>query len=130
MDKKDLTMCCRLARTICLVLASGGGLAAPTAEPPALIMNRALTVGGGKEVDAAVNVVAIDSRPVVDKKSFVEIAPGRHVIEVVCTARVFVGMATVDFHSKSAITLEVESGRVYRLDGKATVRGDCTPALE
>jgi hypothetical protein len=120
----------RLAQTACIALALGGGLAAPAAEPPAVIMNRALTVGGGKEVDAAVNVVAIDSRPVVDKNSRVEVPPGRHAIEVVCTARVFVGMATVDFPSKSAITIDAQSGRVYRLDAKVTVRGDCTPVLE
>jgi hypothetical protein len=123
-------MGCRLAQTVCAALALGGGLAAPAAEPPAVIMNRALTVGGGKEVDAAVNIVAIDSRPVVDKKSRIEVAPGQHVIEVVCTARVLVGMGTVDFPSKSAITIDVESGRVYRLDAKVTVQGDCTPMLE
>ena len=130
MDKKDRTMGCRVAQTICIALALGGGLAAPAAEPPAVIMNRAVTVGGGKEVDAAVNVVAVDSRPVVDKKSHVEVAPGPHVIEIVCTARVFVGMATVDFPSKSAITIDAQSGREYRLDAKVTVRGDCIPVLE
>lgn len=93
-------------------------------------MNRALTVGGGKEVDAAVNVVAIDSRPVVDGKSHIEVAPGQHVIEVICTARVFVGMGTVDFPSKSVLTIRVESGREYRLDAKVTVQGDCSPVLE
>lgn len=105
-------------------------MAALAAEPPAVIRNRAVTVGGGKEVDAAVKVVAIDSRPVVDEKSPIEVAPGEHVIEVVCTARVFVGMGTVDFPSKSALTIRVESGRVYRLDAQVTVQGDCTPVLE
>lgn len=118
-----------LAQTVCIVVIVGGGLAAPAAEPPAVIMNRALTVGGGKEVDAAVKVVAIDSRPVVAETSDIEIAPGKHVIEVLCTARVFVGMGTVDFPSKSALTIQLESGRVYRLDAKVTVQGDCTPVL-
>ena len=130
MDKKHRTAGCRLAQTVCIALALGGGLAAPAAESPAVIMNRARTGGGGKEVDAAVNVVAIDSRPVVDKKSRIEVAPGQHVIEVVCTARVFVGMGTVDFPSTSVLTIRVESGRVYRLDAKVTVQGDCTPVLE
>jgi hypothetical protein len=127
---RDGTLGCRLARTACIALALGGGLAAPAAEPPAVIRNRAVTVGGGLEVDAAVKVVAIDSRPVVDEKSCIEVAPGKHVIEVVCTARVLVGMGTVDFPGKSVLTIQVESGRVYRLDAKVTVRGDCTPALE
>jgi hypothetical protein len=118
-----------LAQTVCIVVIVGGGLAAPAALPPAVIMNRALTVGGGKEVDAAVKVVAIDSRPVVAETSDIEIAPGKHVIEVACTARVFVGMGTVDFPSKSALTIQLESGRVYRLDAKVTVQGDCTPVL-
>ena len=130
MDTRDRTLGCRLAQTVCIALALGGGLAAPAAEPPAVIRNRALTVGGGKEVDAAVNVVAIDSRPVVDETSHIEIAPGKHVIEVACTARVLVGMGTVDFPNKSALTIRVESGRVYRLDAKVTVQGDCTPVLE
>ncbi len=123
-------MGCRLAQTVCIALALGNGLAAPAAEPPAVIRNRALIVGGAMEVDAAVKVVAIDSRPVVDEKSHVEVAPGEHVIEVVCTARVFVGMGTVDFPSKSALTIQVESGRVYRLDAKVTVQGACTPVLQ
>lgn len=130
MATQGRTLGCRLAQTVCIALALGGGLAAPAAEPPAVIRNRALTVGGGKEVDAAVKVVAIDSRPVVDEKSHVEVAPGEHVIEVVCTARVFVGMGTVDFPSKSILIIQVESGRVYRLDAKVTVQGDCTPVLQ
>jgi hypothetical protein len=130
MDAKDRTLGCRLAQSVCIALALGGGLVAPAAEQPAVVRNRAMTVGGGKEVDAAVNVVAIDSRPVVDKKSHIEVTPGEHVIEVVCTARVFVGMGTVDFPSKSALTIRVESGRVYRLDANVTVQGDCTPVLE
>lgn len=130
MATKGRTLGCRLAQTVWIALGVGGGLAAPAAEPPAVIRNRAVTVGGGKEVDAAVKVVAIDSRPVVDEKSPIEVAPGEHVIEVVCTARVFVGMGTVDFPSKSALTIRVESGRVYRLDAQVTVQGDCTPVLE
>ena len=130
MDTKDRTLGCRLAQTVCIALALGGGLAAPAAEPPAVIRNRALTVGGGKEVDAAVKVVAIDSRPVVDEKSHIEVAPGKHLIEVVCTARVFVGMGNVDFPSNSVLTIRVESGREYRLDAQLTVQGDCTPVLE
>ena len=130
MATKDRTLGCRLAQTVCIALALAGGLAASAAEPPALIRNRALTVGGGKEVDAAVKVVAIDSRPVVDEKSHTEVAPGRHAIEVVCTARVLVGMGTVDFPSNSVLSIEVQSGRVYRLDAKVTVQGDCTPVLE
>jgi hypothetical protein len=130
MDTKARTAGCRLAQTVCIALALGGGLAAPAAEPPAVIMNRALTVGGGKEVDAAVKVVAIDSRPVIGEKSLIEVAPGRHVIKVVCTARVFVGMGTVDFTSNSVLSIQVESGREYRLDAKLTLQGDCTPVLE
>jgi hypothetical protein len=127
---KGRTLGCRLVQMLCMAVALGGTLAAPAAEPPAVIRNRALTVGGGKEVDAAVNVVAIDSRPVVAKTSHIEIAPGKHVIEVLCTARVFVGMGTVDFPNKSALTIQLESGREYRLDAKVTVQGDCTPVLE
>jgi hypothetical protein len=130
MYTKENTLIHRLAQTVCIVVIVGGGLAAPAAEPPAVIMNRALTVGGGKEVDAAVKVVVIDSRSVVDEKSPIEVAAGEHVIEVECTARVFVGMGTVDFPSKSALTIRVESGRVYRLDAKVTVQGDCTPVLQ
>ena len=130
MATKGRTLGCRLAQAVCIALALGGGLAAPAAEPPAVSRNRAMTVGGGKEVDAAVKVVVIDSRSVVDEKSPIEVAPGEHVIEVVCTARVFVGMGTVDFPSKSALTIRVESGRVYRLDAKVTVQGACTPVLE
>lgn len=130
MDTNDGTSGCRLARTVCLALALGGGLAALAADPPAIIRNRALTVGGGKEVDAAVSVVAIDSRPVIGEPSLVEVAPGEHVIEVLCTARVFVGMGTVDFPSQSVATVHAESGREYRLDAKVTVQGDCTPVLE
>ena len=127
---KDRTLGWRLARTVCIALALGGGLAAAAAEAPAVIRNRALTVGGAKEVDAAVKVVAIDSRTVVDDKSYIEVAPGQHAIEVVCTARVLVGMGTVDFPNTSVLTIQAESGRVYRLDAKVTVRGDCTPVLE
>ena len=130
MDTKDGTSGCRLARTVCLALALGGGLAALAADPPAIIRNRALTVGGGKEVDAAVSVVAIDSRPVIGEPSLVEVAPGEHVIEVMCTARVFVGMGTMDFPSQSVATIQAESGQEYRLDAKVAVQGDCTPVLE
>jgi len=111
-------------------LAWAGEMAALAAEPPARIVNRALAVGGGKEVDAAVKVVAVDSRPVVDQRSGIEVAPGEHIVEVMCTARVFVGMGTVDFPSKSALTVNLESGHVYRLDAKVTVQGDCTPILD
>jgi len=130
MEMKHRTWGLRLAQTVCIAMALGSGLVAPAAEPPALIRNRALTVGGGKEVDAAVKVVVIDSRPVVDAISHIEVAPGNHVIEVACTARVLVGMGTVDFPSTSVLTIRVESGRVYRLDAKVTVQGDCTPVLE
>ena len=130
MDTNDGTSGCRLARTVCLALALGGGLAALAADPPAIIRNRALTVGGGKEVDAAVSVVAIDSRPVIGEPSLVEVAPGEHVIEVMCTARVFVGMGTMDFPSQSVATIQAESGQEYRLDAKVAVQGDCTPVLE
>lgn len=130
LDTKVRTLGRWLAQTVCIALALAGGLAAPAAEPPAIIRNRALTVGGGKEFDAAVNVVAIDSRPVVGEKSHIEVAAGEHEIEVVCTARVLVGMGTVDFPGKSTLTIRVESGRVYRLDAKVTVQGDCTPVLE
>jgi hypothetical protein len=130
MESNDRTWGWRLARTVCIALAWGGGLAAAAAEPPAVIRNRALTVGGGKEVDAAVKVVAIDSRPVVDEKSTIEVASGQHLIEVVCTARVLVGMGTVDFPNTSVLTIQAESGREYRLDAKVTVRGDCAPVLE
>ena len=118
-----------LVLSACIALALWGG-AVPAAESPALIKNRALAVGAGKEVDAAVSVLAIDARMVADEESDVEVAPGRHEIEVACTARVFVGMGTVDFPSKSVLTIEVQSGRVYRLDAKVTVQGDCTPVLE
>lgn len=130
MSTKDRPLGYRFAQTVCIALALGGGLAALAAEPPAVIRNRALTVGGGKEVDASVTVVAIDSRPVVGGKSHTEVAPGMHEIEVVCTTRVLVGMGTVDFPNTSLLTVQVESGRVYRLDAKATVRGGCTPLLE
>ncbi len=130
MDKSGRTLVCRVAQTFCVALALGGGLAAAAAESPALIRNRVLTVGGAKEVDAAVSVLAIDSRPVADKKTEFEVSPGKHVIEIVCTARVFVGMGTVDFPSKSVLNIQVEGGRAYRLDAKATVQGDCTPVLE
>ena len=129
MATKDWKLVCRLVHSACIVLALWGG-AVLAAEPPALIKIRALAVGTGKEVDAAVSVVAIDARPVVDEESDVEVAPGRHEIEVECTARVFVGMGTVDFPSKSVLTIDVLSGRVYRLDAKVTVQGDCTPVLE
>ena len=129
MATKDWKLGCRLAQTACIVLALWCG-AVLAAELPALIKSRALAVGAGKEVDAAVSVVAIDSRPVVDEESDVEVAPGQHAIEVACTARVFVGMGTVDFPSKSVLTIEVQSGRVYRLDAKVTMQGDCTPVLE
>lgn len=120
----------RLAQAVCMALALADGLAAPAAEPQAVIRNRAFTVGGGKEVDAAVNVVAIDSRPAVAGKTHIEVEPGLHVFEIVCMARVFVGMGTVDFPGKSALTVQVESGRVYQLAAKVTVQGDCTPMLE
>jgi hypothetical protein len=130
MESKVGTSGCRLARMVCIALALGGSWAAPAEEPPAVIWNRAVTMGGGKEVDAAVNVVAIDSQSVAEEDSYIEVGPGRHVIEVVCTARVLVGMGTVDFPITSILTIQVESGRVYRLDAKATVQGACTPALE
>ncbi len=130
MDANDRTSGHRLAQTAWVALALAGGLVASAAEPPAVIANRAFTVGGGKEVDAAVNVVAIDSRPIAGTKSRIDVTPGQHAIEVTCTARVFVGMGTVDFPGKSVLTLVAESGREYRLDAKVTVQGDCTPMLE
>lgn len=130
MSTKKRPLGYRFAQMLCIALALGGGLAAPAEEPPAVISNRALTVGGGKEVDASVTVVAIDSRLVTDKAARIDVSPGEHVIEVLCTARVFVGMGTVDFPGKSILTIHVESGRVYRLDAKVTVRGDCIPVLE
>jgi hypothetical protein len=129
MATTDWKLGCRLVHSACIVLGLWGG-AVLAAEAPALIKNRPLAVGIGKEVDASVSVVAIDARPVVDEESDVEVAPGRHEIEVACTARVFVGMGTVDFPSKSVLTIDVQSGRVYRLDAKVTVQGDCTPVLE
>ena len=100
------------------------------ADGPALIRNRVFIVGGGKEVDAAVRVVAVDALPVVDNQSEVYVAPGPHVIEILCTARVLAGMGTVDFPSKSDLAVGLESGRSYQLDASVTVRGDCTPGLQ
>jgi hypothetical protein len=112
---------------ICLLAATAGVL---KAEESAIIRDRGFAAGGGKEVDAAVRIVTIDSVPVDAKLSQSRVPAGTHVIEVSCTARVFVGMGTVDFPNKSALTIRVESGRVYRLDAKVTVQGDCSPVLE
>jgi hypothetical protein len=96
----------------------------------AFIMNRAFAVGEGKEVDAAVRVLRIDSVPVSASLSKVPCSAGRHVIEVSCTARVFAGMGTVDFDSRSAMAVEVAAGRTYQLGARYSVRGDCAPVLE
>ncbi|MEO8159067.1 MAG: hypothetical protein ABI648_14820 [Betaproteobacteria bacterium] len=113
----------------CLLLAVPDALAVEAGEV-AFIMNRAFAVGEGKEVDAAVRVLRIDSVPVSASLSKVPCSAGRHVIEVSCTARVFAGMGTVDFDSRSAMAVEVAAGRTYQLGARYSVRGDCAPVLE
>jgi hypothetical protein len=100
------------------------------AEEAAFITNRAFTVGGGKEVDAAVRVLAVDFVAVNATQSKVRLSGGTHVVEVLCTARVLVGMGTADFDRKSALTVQVAAGRTYQLDARVSVRGECTPVLE
>ena len=114
---------------VCL-LAATSGAAVSRAEEAAVIRNRAFTPGGGKEVDAAVRIMAVDSVPVSATLPQVRVPAGTRVIEVVCTARVFVGMGTVDFDSKSALTVQVTGGRSYQLDAGVSVQGDCSPVLE
>jgi hypothetical protein len=106
------------------------GLTVIAAEPPALIKNRTVLVGGGKEVDAAVRVIAIDAQLVSDSASEFQASPGKHVIDVECTARVFVGMGTVDFPERSALSVVLESGRAYQLDAAVTLKGECVPVLK
>lgn len=113
----------------CLLLAVPDA-SAVEAGAVAFIMNRAFAVGGGREVDAAVRVLAIDSAPVSASLSEVPSSAGRHVIEVSCTARVFAGMGTIDFDSRSAMAVELAAGRSYQLGARYSVRGDCTPVLE
>jgi hypothetical protein len=120
---------CRWVNLACLASAILVGLTVIAAEPPALIKNRTVTVGGGKEVDASVKVVAIDSHGVDAGVSELEVSPGKHAIEVECTARVFVGMGTVDFPERSALSVELESGRAYQLDAAVTIKGECVPVL-
>jgi hypothetical protein len=119
----------RWVNLACLTSAILMGLTVIAAEPPAMIKNRTVTVGGGKEVDAAVKVVAIDSREVDAGAAQFEVVPGKHAIEVECTARVFVGMGTVDFPERSVLSLELESGRAYQLDAAVTLKGECVPVL-
>ena len=119
----------RLVKSACLASALLVGLTGTAAAPPALIKNRTVMVGGGKDVDAAVRVIAIDSREIDAGVSEFEVAPGKHAIEVECTARVFVGMGTVDFPERSALSVELESGRTYQLDAAVTVKGECLPVL-
>ncbi|MEQ1881358.1 MAG: hypothetical protein ABL878_10355 [Burkholderiales bacterium] len=120
---------CRWLRSACLASAVLVGLTVFAAEPPAFIKNRAVMVGGGKEIDAAVRVIAIDSHEIDAGISQFEVAPGKHAIEVECTARVFVGMGTVDFPERSALSVELKSGRTYQLDATVTVKGECVPVL-
>ena len=78
----------RVVQSVCVALTLAGSLAALMAEPLAVIRNRALTVGGGKEVDAAVKILAIDSLPIVDGKSKIAVAPGEHAIKEIGRAHV------------------------------------------
>lgn len=130
METENAKPACRLVLMVCIAAALCSGLAVLAVEPSALIRNRMVTPGGGKEVDAAVQVVAIDSLTVDGELSEVEVAPGKHRIEVVCTARVFVGMGTVDFPNRAILAIQVESGRVYQLDARVTVKGECAPVLQ
>ncbi|MBC8007281.1 MAG: hypothetical protein H7X76_04445 [Prolixibacteraceae bacterium] len=114
---------------VCL-LAATSGAAVSRAEEAAVIRNRAFAHGGGKEVDAAVRMVAVDSVPVGAKLAQVRIAAGTRAIEVVCTARVLAGMGTVDFDSISVLTVQVAGGRSYQLEARVSVQGDCAPFLE
>ena len=116
-------------RVLCIALAVSV-VQVPAAQSPAVIRNRALVPGAGKEVDAAVKVLAVDARPISGASAEVDVAPGRHIIKILCTARVLAGMGTVDFESKSEIAMTAESGRIYQLDGIATVRGECRPVLQ
>ncbi len=120
---------CQVFSSAC-VLAALLGVATAEAAETALIRNRMFAAGGGKELDAAVRIVAIDSIPLRDLLPAVQIAAGTHVIELSCTARVFAGMGTVDFDSRSTLTVDIAAGRTYQLDAQVSVRGDCTPVLE
>jgi hypothetical protein len=130
MKSKIKTSTGRWVNLACLTSAILMGLTVIAAEPPALIKIRTVTAGGGKEVDAAVRVVAIDSREVAADFSEIEVSPGNHAIEVECTARVFVGMGTVDFPERSVLSVELESGRTYQLDAAVSLKGECIPVLK
>ena len=114
---------------VCMTVALCAGSSAWAAERPAVIKNRAVTVGGGKEVDALVTVVAVDQRPVNGELPEVVVPAGQHEIEVECTARVFVGMGTVDFPARTVLSVQVEAGGTYQLDAAVNVKGDCVPTM-
>lgn len=120
--------CVRLPAACLLAVMLGASMAG--AAEDGFILNRAFTVGDGKEVDAAVRVLKLDSVAVRASLPKVRTPAGTHVLEVLCTARVFAGMGTVDFGSRSVMTIEVEAGRTYQLGARYSVRGDCTPVLE
>jgi hypothetical protein len=120
--------CVRLPAACLLAVMLGASMA--EAAEDGFILNRAFTVGEGKEIDAAVRVLKLDSVAVDPSLSIIRTSAGAHVLEVSCTARVFAGMGRVDFDSRSAMTIEVEAGRTYQLGARYSVRGDCTPVLE
>lgn len=115
----------------CLVLAASLVPAADAdAGETAVIRNKALAIGGGKEVDAAVSIGSIDSRRVQPGNDSLETAAGKHSLVVLCRARVFVGMGTVDFDTRAVMDVDLEAGRTYQLGARATVKGDCIPVIE
>ena len=117
-----MSFACLLMTMLCTTMSQ--------AEEVAVIVNRAFAAHGGKEVDAAVRVLAVDSVPVSAMQSRLLLSGEAHVIDVLCTARVFVGMGTVDFDSQSRMTIRVATGRTYQLNARASVQGECTPVLE
>jgi hypothetical protein len=100
------------------------------AQEPATILNRAFQGSTGAGVDVELKSVSIDSVAVAGDEPQVQVAAGARTIEVLCSTRVFAGMGRVDLSTTATLKVDLEAGRVYQLDAKASEKGDCAPELK
>ncbi len=100
------------------------------ADESATILNRAFAGSTDTGLDLALTIVAVDSVPVDEEQPQVQLAPGKHSIEVLCATRVFGGMGRADLSTKASISAELQAGHVYQLHAEASERGDCAPQLK
>ena len=105
--------------------------ALPAAEAPevATIENRLPVTSGVPALDARVVLLSVDGVPVDEAAAQNRVLPGRHLLKVLCAARVFAGMGAVELPVTFDLKIDVTAGEIWRLDAELSAQGDCRPIL-